>query len=488
MSGSDFFWQVYELLLEKSLLDNMDLGMVEEYYLTSKRKALISSKSVLCISVIVTVIACWFSTSHQVLGLLVFPALFIGLLEVTKRFCYWIISSYVNVSADFDSISHRMVSAIRSREVAFFGLWKKFDMNPTVCLHSFRLELLKALRSEVQCHVRMTRNLNRCDDSELLCEMFTLEMSQLALEDNICEQFLQLSALKELWQLLFLLRSEYLRLFLLHLSRPSHRLVLVFLDLFYKTVLLRNSKSRLSCSLEFINYGDCCAAKKKIQKFSPFLSTTEKIQAHLSFASEILNGNEISEEEKFLYVADILRKAIEISAPKIHIKHEDVKHSNMSSNSSVSEDTDKDESAADGLPVEEIYEGFPLASDDQQKDGFLSSWQEGESNETLARSVIVELKSRLVERIREVDADKATKIDHSQQMATTDDEFQEILAVDENCDVQKTADLDFNIFSSISKNNDTFQSKNVNLDLKQAISLIKLKPSVDFIDDPGQES
>ncbi|VBB28947.1 unnamed protein product [Acanthocheilonema viteae] len=462
MSGSDFFWQVYELLLEKSLLDNMDLGMVEEYYLTSKRKALISSKSVLCISVIVTVIACWFSTSHQVLGLLVFPALFIGLLEVTKRFCYWIISSYVNVSADFDSISHRMVSAIRSREVAFFGLWKKFDMNPTVCLHSFRLELLKALRSEVQCHVRMTRNLNRCDDSELLCEMFTLEMSQLALEDNICEQFLQLSALKVL----------------------SHFVVIDFAVICTGIVAAIVSFT----DLEFINYGDCCAAKKKIQKFSPFLSTTEKIQAHLSFASEILNGNEISEEEKFLYVADILRKAIEISAPKIHIKHEDVKHSNMSSNSSVSEDTDKDESAADGLPVEEIYEGFPLASDDQQKDGFLSSWQEGESNETLARSVIVELKSRLVERIREVDADKATKIDHSQQMATTDDEFQEILAVDENCDVQKTADLDFNIFSSISKNNDTFQSKNVNLDLKQAISLIKLKPSVDFIDDPGQES
>ncbi|CAG9530187.1 unnamed protein product [Cercopithifilaria johnstoni] len=463
MSSSGFFWQVYQLLLEKSLLDVTDLEVVEEHYLTSEWKALISSKSVSCISVIATVIACGLSASHQILGLLVFPALFIGLVEATKRFCYYIVSSYASVSADFDSVSHRIVAAIRSREVAFFGLRKKFDMNPTVCLRSFRLELLKALRCEVQYHVHMTRNLCRYNDSELLCEMFTLEMSRLALEDNVCEEFLQLSALKELWQLLFLLRSEHLRLFLLHLSCPSRKLILIFLDLFRETLLLRNSTSKLLCSLEFINYRDCCAAEKKIRKISPFLSTAEKILAHLSFASEILNGNEIPEEEKLLYVTEILREAIELSAPKTHIEREDIKHSNMSSNSSVSEGTDDNDSAADELPVEK------------------------ESNEALARSVVVELKSRLVERIREMDAAKAEKTDYSQQMATVG-ELQEALTVDENCDAEKTADReDFNIFSSISKNNGIFQS-NIKLDLKQAISLVKLGPSVDFMDDPGNVS
>lgn len=49
------------------------------------------------------------------------PALSVGLLEATKWFCYYIISSYVSLSADFDSVSHRMVAVIRSREVAFFG-------------------------------------------------------------------------------------------------------------------------------------------------------------------------------------------------------------------------------------------------------------------------------------------------------------------------------------------------------------------------------
>ncbi|CAG9530186.1 unnamed protein product [Cercopithifilaria johnstoni] len=487
MSSSGFFWQVYQLLLEKSLLDVTDLEVVEEHYLTSEWKALISSKSVSCISVIATVIACGLSASHQILGLLVFPALFIGLVEATKRFCYYIVSSYASVSADFDSVSHRIVAAIRSREVAFFGLRKKFDMNPTVCLRSFRLELLKALRCEVQYHVHMTRNLCRYNDSELLCEMFTLEMSRLALEDNVCEEFLQLSALKELWQLLFLLRSEHLRLFLLHLSCPSRKLILIFLDLFRETLLLRNSTSKLLCSLEFINYRDCCAAEKKIRKISPFLSTAEKILAHLSFASEILNGNEIPEEEKLLYVTEILREAIELSAPKTHIEREDIKHSNMSSNSSVSEGTDDNDSAADELPVEKLYEGFSLVSDDQQKDVFLSSWQKSESNEALARSVVVELKSRLVERIREMDAAKAEKTDYSQQMATVG-ELQEALTVDENCDAEKTADReDFNIFSSISKNNGIFQS-NIKLDLKQAISLVKLGPSVDFMDDPGNVS
>lgn len=44
MSGSGFFWQIYELLLKKSVLDDMDLEMVEEYCLRSEQKALISSK------------------------------------------------------------------------------------------------------------------------------------------------------------------------------------------------------------------------------------------------------------------------------------------------------------------------------------------------------------------------------------------------------------------------------------------------------------
>ncbi|EJW81485.1 hypothetical protein WUBG_07608 [Wuchereria bancrofti] len=44
MSGSGIFWRVYELLLEKSLMDDMDLEMVEEYYLKSEGKSLISSR------------------------------------------------------------------------------------------------------------------------------------------------------------------------------------------------------------------------------------------------------------------------------------------------------------------------------------------------------------------------------------------------------------------------------------------------------------
>ncbi|EJD75793.1 hypothetical protein, variant [Loa loa] len=377
MSGSSFPWRVYRLLLEKSLLENMDLEMVEEYHLESEGKSLISSKSLLCISVIIAVIASGFFASHQVLGFLLCPALFIGLLEATKRFCYYIVFSYVCISSDFDSVFHHIVASIRSREIAFFGLRKKFDMNAVSCLRSLRLQLLKALRCEVRYHVRMSRNLCRHNDSEkLLCEMFTFEMSRLALEDDICEEFLQLSALKELWQLLFLLRSEYLRLFLLYLSRPSHKLILIFLNQLYETLLLRKSKARLLCSLEFINYRGYCVAEKKIRKFSPFLSTAEKILAHLSFAAEILRGDEIPEEEKFLCVVEILKKAIELSSPETHIEHEDTNHPSMLSNSSISGSIDEIESAADELSVEKIYEGCPTVSDDQQEDILLPSWQE----------------------------------------------------------------------------------------------------------------
>lgn len=52
------------------------------------------------------------------------------------------------------------------------------------------------------------------------------------------------SNLQELWQLSFLLRSEYLRLLLWHLLCPSWRLILIFLNLLYETLLLRNDKAR----------------------------------------------------------------------------------------------------------------------------------------------------------------------------------------------------------------------------------------------------
>ncbi|VDM11362.1 unnamed protein product [Wuchereria bancrofti] len=358
-------------------------------------------------------------------------------------------------------------------------------MNATLCLRPLRLELLKALRCDVQCHVRMSKNLHRCGDSEkLFCEMFTFELSRLALESDIYEEFLQLSALKELWQLLFLLRSEYLRLFLLHVSRPSHRLILTVLNLFHETLLLRNIKARLVRNLEFINYRDCCVAKNKIRKFSPFLSTTEKILAHLGFASEILSGNEISEKENFLFVAEILKKAIELCAVETHIEQEDTNLSNMSSNSSISGGTDEPQSSADEMPVEEVYEGFPLVSEEKQKDIFLRSWQESNSNESVARSVVMELKSRLVERIKELDTAKTPKIDHAQGMATAEDGFQEIPITDGSYDVDR---YELNIFSSISKSNGRLQSP-MKLDLKQAISFIKLAPSVDFINDPENES
>ncbi|EJW88165.1 hypothetical protein WUBG_00927 [Wuchereria bancrofti] len=315
-------------------------------------------------------------------------------------------------------------------------------MNATLCLRPLRLELLKALRCDVQCHVRMSKNLHRCGDSEkLFCEMFTFELSRLALESDIYEEFLQLSALKELWQLLFLLRSEYLRLFLLHVSRPSHRLILTVLNLFHETLLLRNIKASLS-------------------------------------------GNEISEKENFLFVAEILKKAIELCAVETHIEQEDTNLSNMSSNSSISGGTDEPQSSADEMPVEEVYEGFPLVSEEKQKDIFLRSWQESNSNESVARSVVMELKSRLVERIKELDTAKTPKIDHAQGMATAEDGFQEIPITDGSYDVDR---YELNIFSSISKSNGRLQSP-MKLDLKQAISFIKLAPSVDFINDPENES
>lgn len=98
--------------------------------------------------------------------------------------------------------------------------------------------------------------------------------------------------------------------------------------------------------------------------------------------------------------------------------------------------------------------------------------------------MLLELKSR----IREMNAAKAAKIDYNQRMVTVKDEFQEILTVNEKCDTKKVANREnFNISSSVSKNNAVVKS-NVELDLKQAISLVKLGPSVDFMDDAGSES
>lgn len=99
--------------------------------------------------------------------------------------------------------------------------------------------------------------------------------------------------------------------------------------------------------------------------------------------------------------------------------------------------------------------------------------------------MVAELKSRFVERVGGMGAAEAAKIDCGQRMATVEDEFQETLTVNEKLNAEKTVDReDFNIFSSISKNNSIYRS-NLKLDLKQAISYIKLGPNVDFTDDPG---
>lgn len=107
--------------------------------------------------------------------------------------------------------------------------------------------------------------------------------------------------------------------------------------------------------------------------------------------------------------------------------------------------------------------------------------------------MVVELKARLVERMRERDVAKTTEIDRTQRMVTVEDEFREIPTVDESCNVEKHLaekaidQDDLNTLTSISKSNDIFQSC-AELDLQQAILFRKLAPSVDFIDDPGNES
>uniref|UniRef100_A0A915PK50 DUF4220 domain-containing protein n=1 Tax=Setaria digitata TaxID=48799 RepID=A0A915PK50_9BILA len=449
VASSDFLRRVYKLILNKSLLDVMDLEMIEEQYLVSEQKTLISSKVgvsliVICFSVITVVVASGFSVSYQVLGLLVCPALFIGFLEIIKWFCYYIILSYIEASTDFDSIFHRIIALIRSREITFFGLWQKFDLNAAVCLRSLRSDLLKALRCAVQCHIRMSRSLSSYDDSgKLLCEMFTPEISRLALEDDICEKFLQLHSLK----LLFLLRSEYLRLFLVNLSYPPRTVMFLFLDLLWGILLLKNSKASLS-------------------------------------------GNEIPEEKKFQYVGEILKKALEFSTPETHVQqHEDIEHPSISSDSLISGNIYEAESTADDLRAEKIYEGSSLVSDDEQKDVFPSSWEEDKTCDLIAKSVVMELKLRLLERVKESDATTAAESSRIERMAKVKNKCQEIPTVCENCSADKYLVDDQNTLDNITllSENNILHSRVVGMDLKHALSFMKLAPSVDFIDDPGNE-
>ncbi|VDN03709.1 unnamed protein product [Thelazia callipaeda] len=489
MPGS-VFQLVYGHFLQKSLLDETDVDIIEEYYVATPKESL-PLKFIVCVSIVLAAIAGGYSVSYLKIILLVSPIFIIGFWKLVEWLCYYIVYSFTVVSFDYDSTVHRIVAAIRSREIAFFGLRHKCDINATVCLRSIRVELLRILRQVIRNYIHASKKLCKFDESEkLLSEMFSPEMSRLVLENDVCDDFLQLSTFKELWQLICLLRSEYLRLFLFHLSRPSRTLVFVYFDLLMKILFVKNCKTRLLLDLDFINHRGYRTEEKKVRNYTKTVSTTEDILMHLSFASEILTGDELLEPEKFEYVREILKKAVELLTPEKAVKP-DLKRLSMSSTSSISESVN-DTSSAENLSREEIYEGFPVISDGEQNNHSYI-WQENNGNDATAKSVVTELKARLVERDKRKAKSETVQNGEVERMALVKSESEESPSVNKNYDithlVQNTIDQNYlttstkNTIASISTNYDVSRSC-VEMDLRKALILRKSAPSTIFLDDP----
>ncbi|VDN20510.1 unnamed protein product [Gongylonema pulchrum] len=121
MTSQRFVRRIYELFVQKSLVDDMDVEIIEDALLSSQHRAFAPFKFIVLLSVVTTAAGGVFGISYQFLVLLISPAFLIAILNVRDYLCYSLVSLYVSASCSFDAAFHCIVAAVRSREIAFFG-------------------------------------------------------------------------------------------------------------------------------------------------------------------------------------------------------------------------------------------------------------------------------------------------------------------------------------------------------------------------------
>uniref|UniRef100_A0A0N5A8R8 PXA domain-containing protein n=1 Tax=Syphacia muris TaxID=451379 RepID=A0A0N5A8R8_9BILA len=267
-------------------------------------------------------------------------------------------SSFVYSTRNFDSCLNSVITAIREREVISFGVLVNSAGEFHCCNRVLRTELLNSLRSFVRAYMNASEKIALSEEKgKLLRSFFTEAMTQLALNDEVIDRFLHLPSLKELFKLLSLVRSEYIRLTLFRLTEVDAYGGLKVIYSLRKFKKMQN-KFRKRPAVQFtsaLKYvfveEDDDLVGSQPNKSRPPASTRERAVVELGLALQILKKSDSDENKK--KATGILYDVIEMISPKKDKKKdEEVK---KVENSNEQTERSFERSSFDG---DKVYEGI----------------------------------------------------------------------------------------------------------------------------------
>nr|CAD2130406.1 unnamed protein product [Meloidogyne enterolobii] len=219
---------------------------------------------------------------------------------------YWI---------NFDNKFNSYLSLLREKEICLFSLQPSNHRNSsssTLPFRQSRLNYLKCLRNYIKTYHSASQSIcsNRDDVNKLFINFISPEMHSLIYEKyDGCEgeeqTFLSITALKSLWQCMFLVRSEFLRLFLLAI----HQNILLFqpFEFFKNIFILFKTFWKTFNYLDLFNQREelifkSTEVKPKEEKIGKWKSLNDFAicKAQLEFILESFNNNSFEQETEHI--------------------------------------------------------------------------------------------------------------------------------------------------------------------------------------------
>nr|CAD2172975.1 unnamed protein product [Meloidogyne enterolobii] len=220
---------------------------------------------------------------------------------------YWI---------NFDNKFNSYLSLLREKEICLFSLQPSNHRNSsssTLPFRQSRLNYLKCLRNYIETYHSASQSIcsTKDDANKLFINFIGPEMHSLIYEKyDGCEReeqtFLSITALKSLWQCMFLVRSEFLRLFLLNIQQnillfqpfEFFKNIFILFKTFWRTfnyLDLFNQREELIFKVKEVKPKEEKILKEKIGKWKS-LSDFAICKAQLEFILESFNNNSFEQE------------------------------------------------------------------------------------------------------------------------------------------------------------------------------------------------
>uniref|UniRef100_A0A915C9Q2 Vezatin n=1 Tax=Parascaris univalens TaxID=6257 RepID=A0A915C9Q2_PARUN len=375
--------------IASGIMDGLDADIVAQslaVFPCRDRSSLwkISSCIVVCCLAISTAVTTW---PYTLLATILCIFVTFTMVKALSSFLKLIVAYCIRSAKIFDGVVQQIFSAIRCGEITSFGLLRKGEKK-RIYMYALRVEFLEMLRKIVDEEHNASLSLCRDEENEtLLWAVLTPEMAELARSGYFCEKFITLSSLKELWQLYFLLRSEFIRLLFLTLLESS---IFEAFGLLFRWYRRANQISRCSQKLLAIsrfvkqqNVSDDSERKKRA--VIPTIGTLNKARVQLQIAFELLDCKAENEDTSDIVIVlnEVIRMldaGLQQTRPKVQVEL------NAEQNSRT------DENGTEHAKVIPSHAAPPVISVDQAS----------KEVHEVARSVVHELESALEDRKREM--------------------------------------------------------------------------------------